>query len=269
MSDTATATDRLTSLFSVAGKTALVTGGGQGIGYMISRGLVEAGVKVYISSRKAGVLDKAAAELDGLPGSAGCTALQADLSRAEECDRLAAELTEREPALDILVNNAGANWGEDYTTFPDAAWDRVLNVNVKGVFHLTRALTPALAAAATPEDPARVINIGSIDGLHVPGLETYAYSASKAAVHHLTRVLARKLAPRHITVNAIAPGPFESKMMAATLERLGDEIRAMVPLGRIGEPDDMAGAVIYLTSRAGRYLTGTVTPVDGGIVPTS
>jgi NAD(P)-dependent dehydrogenase (short-subunit alcohol dehydrogenase family) len=259
-------TDRLRSLFSVAGKTALVTGGGSGIGYMISRGLVESGVKVYISSRKAEVIDKAAAELSGLPGSAGCIALPADLSRAQECDRLAAELTGREPALDILVNNAGANWGEDYTTFPDAAWDRVLDVNVKGVFHLTRALTPALAAAATAADPARVINIGSIDGLHVPGLETYAYSSSKAAVHHLTRVLARKLAVRHITVNAIAPGPFESKMMAATLEAFGDEIRRMVPLGRIGEPDDVAGTAIFLASRAGAYLTGTVIPLDGGVV---
>jgi NAD(P)-dependent dehydrogenase (short-subunit alcohol dehydrogenase family) len=258
----------VSSLFSVAGKTALVTGGGQGIGYMISRGLVEAGVKVYISSRKMPVIEQAAAELSALPDSRGCIPLQADLSRADECERLAAELTEAEPALDILVNNAGANWGEDYTTFPDAAWDRVLNVNVKGVFHLTRALTLALAKTGTPEDPARVINIGSIDGLHVPGLETYSYSASKAAVHHLTRVLARKLAPRHITVNAIAPGPFESKMMAATLDAFGEEIRRSVPLGRIGEPDDMAGATIYLASRAGRYLTGAVIPVDGGLVPT-
>jgi NAD(P)-dependent dehydrogenase (short-subunit alcohol dehydrogenase family) len=261
--------DRLTSLFSIAGKTALVTGGGQGIGYMIARGFVEAGVKTYISSRKADVIDKAAEELSALPGSPGCIALPADLSKAEECDRLAAEVTGREPALPILVNNAGANWGEDYSTFPDAAWDRVLNVNVKGVFHLTRALTPALAKAGTPEDPARIINIGSIDGLHVPALETYSYSTSKAAVHHLTRVLARKLARQHITVNAIAPGPFESKMMAATLAAAGDGIRRMVPLGRIGDPDDMAGTAIFLSSKAGSYLTGTVIPVDGGIVPTS
>jgi NAD(P)-dependent dehydrogenase (short-subunit alcohol dehydrogenase family) len=263
-------TDRLTSLFSVAGKTALVTGGGAGIGAMISRGLVEAGVKVYISSRKTDVIDRVAEELSALPGSAGCIALQADLSRATECDRLAAEVTAQEPALDILVNNAGANWGEDYTTFPDAAWDRVLNLNVKGVFHLTRALTPALARSATDTDPSRVINIGSIDGLHVPGpgMETYSYSASKAAVHHLTRVLARKLAPQRITVNAIAPGPFESKMMAATLEAFGDEIRRTVPLGRIGDPDDMAGTAIFLSSKAGAYLTGAVIPVDGGIVPT-
>jgi NAD(P)-dependent dehydrogenase (short-subunit alcohol dehydrogenase family) len=261
--------DRLTALFSVAGRTALVTGGGQGIGYMISRGFIEAGVKVYISSRKADVIDKVADELSGLPGSAGCVPIRADLSRAEECDRLAAELTGREPTLDILVNNAGATWGEDYETFPDAAWDRVLDLNVKSVFHLTRALTPALAAAASAAAPSRVINIGSIDGLHVPIMETYAYSASKAAVHHLTRVLARKLAPKRITVNAIAPGPFESKMMAATLEAAGDEIRRAVPLRRIGEPDDIAGTTIFLASKAGAFLTGAVIPVDGGLVSTS
>jgi NAD(P)-dependent dehydrogenase (short-subunit alcohol dehydrogenase family) len=259
----------LSSLFSVAGKTALVTGGGQGIGLMIARGLVQAGARVYISSRKADVITQVAEELSALPGSAGCVAVQADLSRAEECDRVAGELTGREPRLDILVNNAGATWGEEYETFSDAAWDRVLNLNVKGVFHLTRALTPALAAAARPGEPARVINIGSIDGLHVPGMETYSYSASKAAVHHLTRVLARKLAGRNITVNAVAPGPFESKMMAATLSAFGDTIRATVPLGRIGEPEDMAGIALFLASRAGAYLTGTVIPVDGGITQTA
>jgi NAD(P)-dependent dehydrogenase (short-subunit alcohol dehydrogenase family) len=255
-------------LFSVAGKTALVTGGGQGIGAMISRGLIDAGVKVYISSRKVDIINAAAEELSARPGSAGCIPLQADLSQAEECDRLAAALAEREEQLDILVNNAGANWGEAYETFPDKAWDRVLDVNVKGVFHLTRGLTPLLAKAASAEDPARVINIGSVDGLHVPVLDTYSYSTSKAAVHHLTKVLARKLAPQHITVNAIAPGPFESKMMAATLEAFGDSIRQSVPLGRIGVPDDMAGIAIFLASRAGSYLTGTVIPVDGGMIPT-
>jgi NAD(P)-dependent dehydrogenase (short-subunit alcohol dehydrogenase family) len=267
MSDAAP--DRLTSLFSVAGKTALVTGGGQGIGLMIARGFVDAGVKVYISSRKTEVIAKVADELSALPGSAGCIALQADLSQAEECDRVARELTEREPALDILVNNAGATWGEDYATFPDRAWDRVLDLNVKGVFHLTRALTPALAAASKPGDPARVINIGSIDGLHVPTMDTFAYSTSKAAVHHLTRVLARKLARKGINVNAVAPGPFESKMMEATLDAFGDAIRQQVPLGRIGHPDDMAGTAIFLSSKAGAFLTGAVIPVDGGLVATS
>jgi len=259
----------MTDLFSIAGKTALVTGGGQGIGLMISRGFIEAGVKVYISSRKTAVITDAAAELSALPGSAGCIPIQADLGQAADAQRLADEITEREGALDILVNNAGANWGEAYETFPDAAWDRVLDVNVKGVFHLTRGLTPALAAAGTAEDPARVINIGSIDGLHVPALETYSYSTSKAAVHQLTKVLARKLARQHITVNAVAPGPFQSKMMAATLEAAGDAINQMVPLGRIGAPDDMAGVAIFLSSRAGSYLTGTVIPVDGGLVGTA
>lgn len=258
----------MSDLFSIAGKTALVTGGGQGIGLMITRGFVEAGAKVYISSRKLDVITSVAEELSALPGSAGCIPIQADLSVAEECDRVARELQEAEPQLDILVNNAGANWGEAYETFPDKAWDRVLDLNVKGVFHLTRALTPALAAAATPQDPSRVINIGSIDGLHVPLLDTYSYSTSKAAVHHLTKVLARKLAPRHITVNAIAPGPFQSKMMAATLDAFGDSIRSEVALGRIGEPDDMAGASIFLASRAGSYVTGAVLPVDGGMVTT-
>lgn len=258
----------VSSLFSVAGKTALVTGGGTGIGLMIARGFAQAGVKVYISSRKLDVIRDVAAELAELPGSGGCEAVAADLSRAEECDRLAAELTEREGRVHILVNNAGANWGEAYETFPDAAWDRVLDLNVKSVFHLTRGLTPALEAAASAADPARVINIGSVDGLHVPILDTYSYSTSKAAVHHLTKVLARKLAPRHITVNAIAPGPFESKMMAATLDAFGDAIKSSVALGRIGEPDDMAGTAIFLSSRAGAYVTGAVIPVDGGLVTT-
>ncbi len=164
----------------------------------------------------------------------------------------------------MLVNNAGATWGAPLEAFDDAAWDRVLALNVKGVFHLTRFLLPLLRAAGTAEEPARVVNIGSIDGIHVPVLETYSYSASKAAVHQLTRHLARRLAPE-ITVNAIAPGPFESKMMAATLDAFGDQIAAAAPLKRIGRPDDMAGAVIYLASRAGAYLTGAVIPVDGGI----
>ena len=174
-------------------------------------------------------------------------------------------VAEREPALHILVNNAGANWGAPLAEYPDAAWDKVLALNVKAVFHLTRACLPLLKQAAAPGDPARVINIGSIDGLHVPLLETYAYSASKAAVHHLSRTLAMRLAPDNITVNAVAPGPFESKMMHETLERFRDAIVGTCPLGRIGEPEDMAGIAIYLASRAGAYVTGAVIPVDGGI----
>ncbi|MEZ5141209.1 MAG: SDR family oxidoreductase [Acidimicrobiales bacterium] len=166
-----------------------------------------------------------------------------------------------------MVNNAGATWGAPMAEFDEAAWDRVLDLNVKGVFQLTRFLAPSLRAASAPGDPSRVINIGSIDGIHVPLLETYSYSASKAAVHHMTRVLAAKLAP-DVTVNAIAPGPFESKMMAATLEAFGDQIAASAPLKRIGHPLDMIGASLFLASRAGAYCTGVVLPVDGGIATT-
>ena len=252
----------MNDLFSIAGKVALVTGGSRGIGLMIARGFVEAGAKVYISSRKAEVCEEVAAELSK---SGACAALPADLGTEAGCRQLADALAAREERLHILVNNAGANWAAPLADYPDASWDKVMNLNVKGVFHLTRFLVPLLERAASDDDPARVINIGSIDGLQAPGLETYAYSASKAAVHHLTRVLAHQLAPKRITVNAIAPGPFESKMMAETLRRFGDAIRASCPLGRIGRPEDMAGTAIYLASRAGAYLTGAVIPVDGGI----
>ena len=248
-------------LFSVEDKVTLVTGGSRGIGLMIARGFVEAGAKVTISSRKAEVCDAVAAELSAV---GRCVSLPADLSSEEGCHQLAEQMGEREDRLDVLVNNAGATWGAPLADFDEAAWERVLSLNVKGVFHLTKFLLPLLQAAGTAEDPSRVINIGSIDGLQVPVLETYSYSASKAAVHQLTRHLARRLAPE-VTVNAIAPGPFESKMMAATLEAFGEQIAAAAPLRRIGRPDDMAGTAIYLASRAGAYLTGAVIPVDGGI----
>ena len=251
-------------LFDIAGKTALVTGGSRGIGKMIAEGFVDAGVKVYISSRKADVLEEVAAELSA---KGTCVALQADLSTEDECRRLADEVAGREGALDILVNNAGATWGTPLADFDEAAFERVLALNVKGVFHLTKFLVPLLEKAGTVDEPSRVINIGSIDGIGVPALETYSYSASKAAVHQLTRHLAKRLAPL-VTVNAIAPGPFESKMMAATLEAFGAQIAASAPLKRIGRPDDMAGAAIYLSSRAGAYLTGAIIPVDGGIATT-
>jgi NAD(P)-dependent dehydrogenase (short-subunit alcohol dehydrogenase family) len=251
----------MNDLFSIAGKTALVTGGSRGIGLMIARGYVEAGARVYISSRKADALDEVAAELSKV---GECHAIAADLSSEAECRRLAEAIATRESTLDILVNNAGATWGAPLEQFDETAWERALALNVKGVFHLTKFLLPLLTEAGTADDPARVINIGSIDGIRVPLMENYSYSASKAAVHMLTRHLAKRLAPE-ITVNAIAPGPFESKMMAATLEAFGEQIAAGTPLKRIGRPDDMAGAAIYLASRAGAYLTGAVIPVDGGI----
>jgi len=251
----------MTELFSIAGKKALVTGGSRGIGLMIASGYVDAGAKVYISSRKAEVCDEVAAELST---RGECVSLPADLSTEDGCRGLAEQLAAREDRLDILVNNAGATWGAPIESFDEAAWERVLALNVKGVFHTTKFLLPLLEASGSAEEPARVINIGSIDGIQVPQMETYSYSASKAAVHQLTRHLAKRLAPS-ITVNAIAPGPFESKMMAATLEAFREHIEASAPLRRIGRPDDMAGTAIFLASRAGSYLTGTIIPVDGGI----
>jgi NAD(P)-dependent dehydrogenase (short-subunit alcohol dehydrogenase family) len=249
-------------LFSIKGKVALVTGGSRGIGYMISQGFLEAGAKVYISSRKADQCAAAAAELAKF---GECISIPGDASTLAGATALAAAVAAREPALHILVNNAGATWGAPMAEYPDEAFDKVMNTNVKAVFNLTRLLLPQLEAAVRPGDPARVINIGSVDGLQVPPLETYAYSASKAAVHHLTRVLAHQLSAKRTQVNAIAPGPFESKMMAETLLRAGDAMAKSNPSGRIGEPEDMAGAAIFLASRAGAYVNGAVIPVDGGI----
>lgn len=247
----------MSSLFTLQGKRALVTGGTRGIGLEIARGLVSAGVEVTISSRKADAVTAAADEL-------GCRGVPADLASPQGCRNLAAEI---DGPLDILINNAGATWGAPIEEFPDAGWDKVLDTNVKGVFHLTVALLPRLREAASVDDPARVMNVGSVEGIQPRGVENYSYSASKAAVHMLTRHLAMRLAPDHITVNAIAPGPFRSKMMASVLD--SDEGRAAiesgVPLGRIGAPEDLAGITTFLCSRAGSYLTGTVIPLDGGI----
>ena len=249
-------------LFDLAGKVAVVTGGTRGIGLMIARGLLQAGASVYISSRKPEAGDAAAGELSA---HGRVVSVPANLASEQECARLAAEVGRSEERVHVLVNNAGATWGAPLEEFPATAWDRALDLNLKAPFYLTRAFLPLLQAAGTVDDPARVINIGSIDGLRVPEFPTYSYSASKAGLHQLTRVLARELGPRHITVNAVAPGPFESKMMAATLAEFGDEIAAAAPLGRIGRPDDMAGVAVFLSSRAGAYVTGAVIPVDGGI----
>ena len=249
-------------LFDLTGKKALVTGGTRGIGLMIARGLLDAGAAVVISSRGEEACAKAVTELSP---HGTVTAVPADLQTEEEAERLASAVEE----LDILVNNAGATWGAPLEEFPASAWDKILNLNVKAPFFLTKALVGKLEARGTHDDPSRIINIGSIDGLHVSSLPTYSYAVSKSGIHHLTRMLARDLGPRHITVNAVAPGPFESKMMAATLDLFGDSIAASSPLGRIGRPDDMAGVAVFLASRAGSYVTGAVIPVDGGIATTA
>ena len=233
---------------------------------MIARGLLDAGAAVVIIARKVNELASAQEELSEF---GEVFAVPADVSTVAGVKALAAHVAERFPSLNILVNNAGATWGQPIDEFTEAGWDRTVDTNLKSIFFLTQALLPNLRVAASADDPARVINVGSIDGLHVNPMDTYPYSASKAGVHHLTRTLARRLGPEFITVNAIAPGPFESKMMAATLEAFGDSIAQSAPLRRIGRADDMAGVAVYLASRAGAYVTGAVIPVDGGIATTS
>ncbi|KAK4191241.1 hypothetical protein QBC35DRAFT_487737 [Podospora australis] len=252
------------SLFSVKDKVILITGGGKGIGRMISEGFVRNGAKVYISSRDAKACDAAAAELSSIgPGKA--ISLPANLQSEQEITRLVSELSSRESKIHVLINNSGATWGESYESYPDSAWSKLLTLNLQRVFTLTQKLTPLLEAATAPQDPARVINIGSIDALRVPLLPTFAYSASKAGLHHLSRHLAMHLGPRGITSNTLACGPFPSKMMAHTLETLGDEIKAANPLGRVGLPGDVAGACIFLASKAGSYVNGATLPLDGGV----
>jgi NAD(P)-dependent dehydrogenase (short-subunit alcohol dehydrogenase family) len=259
-------TDRMgetvVDLFDLTGKVALVTGGSRGIGQMMAQGLARAGARVYISSRNADACERAVAELSAY---GAVSAIPADLSSEAGCHELAARLGEEQEVLHVLVNNAGATWGAPLAEFPASAWDKVIDLNLKAPFFLTQALLPLLEKAGTEDDPARVINVGSIDGLRPPPLPTYSYSASKAGLHQLTRVLAKELGPRRIAVNAVAPGPFPSKMMAATLEAMGEQIAAAAPLRRIGRTDDMAGVAVFLASRAGSYLTGAIIPVDGGI----
>jgi NAD(P)-dependent dehydrogenase (short-subunit alcohol dehydrogenase family) len=249
----------MNDLFSLQGRVALVTGGSRGIGRMIATGLLQQGAKVYISARKAQACDAAAEELSRI---GPCVSLPIDVATVEGARRLAAELTRREPALDILVNNAGAAWGEDFDTFPENGWDKVVDLNMKTPFFLTQALHGALKAAAR-QRPAKVINIASIDGISVNPWETYSYAASKAGLIHLTKRMALRLAKDNIVVSGIAPGPFASEMNKQARDH-GDEVAQHVPAGRIGQPEDMAGAAIFLASRAGDYVVGDTIVVDGG-----
>lgn len=252
-------------LFSVKGKVVLVTGGAKGIGRMISEGYIRNGATVYISSRDAAACNAACDELNSIgPGTAH--AIPADFYKAADCQRLAEEFGKRESKLHVLVNNSGSNWGAPYDEYPDSAWIRVLTLNLQRVFTITQLLTPYLEAAQATGDPSRIINIGSVDGLRVPALETFAYSASKAGLHHLSRVLANHLGRRNITSNTIACGPFQSKMMKATLEQFQESIEASIPLGRIGTPEDVAGTCLFLSSRAGSYVNGATITLDGGSV---
>ncbi|KAJ1957834.1 hypothetical protein GGI12_004911 [Dipsacomyces acuminosporus] len=255
------------SLFSVKDKVVVVTGGGSGIGLMISTGFVKNGAKVYIVSRKAEVLNKVAQELNSV-GPGTCIPLPCNLQDFDHVSKLSQKLAELEPqGISVLINNSGANWAEDsIAKYPDNAWTKVLGLNLQRVFTLTQQVLPLLEKKAKSEDPARIINIGSIDGLRVSDLLTPAYSASKAGVHHLTKVLAAQLGEKHITVNALAPGPFQSHMMAYTLKTKYQEIVKGCPIGRIGRPEDMAAICILLSSNGGSYLNGTVIPVDGGIL---
>jgi NAD(P)-dependent dehydrogenase (short-subunit alcohol dehydrogenase family) len=256
----------LEDLFSVRGKTALVTGGATGIGRMVATALVEAGATVMIASRKGEDCERVAEELNALNAPGRAEGMTGDVSTEEGIAALVGEIRQRTAKLDILVNNAGLTWGEAYADFPYKAWQRVLGVNVTGLFHLTRELTPLLEAAATDDDPARVINLGSVMGTQPVAEGAYSYTASKAAVHHLTRTLAIEFARRRITVNAFAPGPFQSKMTAfATVgEGRAEKVGSRVPLGRIGAPSDIAGATLFLCSKGGSYVTGAIIPLDGG-----
>lgn len=253
---------KIEELFSVRGKVAVVTGGSRGIGKMIARGFVENGVRTYITARKAVDCDATAKELSAF---GECISIPTDLGTEEGRKGFVDAVSKKESKLDILVNNAGANWGAPFDEYPESGYDKVMDVNCKSVFYLTQAFLPLLRKSGKPGDPARIINVGSIDGLTVPFVDNYAYSASKAAVHHFTHVWAVKFGPENITTNCIAPGPFESKMTEWMLENFQSQIESTCPLGRIGEPEDMAGIAIYLSSRAGAYLNGCVIPVDGGI----
>ena len=262
-------------LFSIEGRTALVTGGSRGIGEMIAAGFLAHGAKVYISSRKAESCDATAQRLAATYGG-HCVSLPADLSSMDGVESLAKRLAESESKLDILVNNAGAAWGAPLETFPEAGWDKVMDTNVKAVFFLTQKLLPLLRAAASAQSPARVINIGSIDGLKSAVFDTFSYGASKAAVHHLTRFLAAHLTKERILFNTIAPGPFPTWMLSTGVGFGGkvdgvdwDAIGKRNPSRRVGTPQDIAGLAIFLCSRAGEYVVGQTIACDGGTVGVS
>ncbi|SES92424.1 SDR family oxidoreductase [Oceanicella actignis] len=257
----------LEDMFGVAGKTALVTGGATGIGRMIAEGLAAGGARVLIASRKGEDCARVAEEINALGHPGKVEGFGGDVGTEQGVADLAAEVARRTDRLPILVNNAGVSWGAPLGQFPWDAWDKVMRVNVAGLFHLTQTLLPLLDAAATDDDPARVINLGSVMGAWPIGDGAYSYSASKAAVHHLTRILAKELAHKRITFNAFAPGPFQSRMTAFAT---GDaekaaRVAAGVPLGRIGRPEDVQGAALFLCSKAGAYVTGAILPLDGGI----
>jgi len=253
---------KIEQLFSVRGKVAVVTGGSRGIGEMIARGYIENGAKVYITARKADACNALAQELSK---HGECISIPADLSRMEEIERFGKEIEKREKKIDILVNNAGASWGETFDKFPEEGWDKVIDLNLKSVFFVSQRLVKLLEAAASKDDWARIINIGSIDGMHVSAIETYSYAASKAGVIHMTKMMAKFLAARRIAVNAIAPGFFPSKMTASLPI---DAIAAASPMKRVGTPEDMAGLALYLSSRASGFVCGAVIPVDGGYATT-
>lgn len=252
-------TDRL---FSLKGRTALVTGGSRGIGKMIASGFLDRGAKVYISSRKADICDAAAAELSSNGGT--CIALPHDISTMEGCQALADELNTREQRLDILVNNAGAAWQAEFASFPEAGWDKVCNLNLKSPFFLTQMLYGLLKSGATSGNPAKVINIASIDGIRANPMETYSYHASKAGLIHLTRRMAATLIRDNICVNAIAPGAFASDMNYEARDH-GDDLANRIPAKRLGRAEDMQGVAVYLASRAGDYAVGITIAVDGGV----
>ena len=264
MNDNSNADYRLNQLFNLQGKTALVTGGTSGLGLIMAKAYLQNGVKVLITSRRQEKCDMALSELSPF---GDCAAFAADVTRAEDREKLLTEVESYLGGLSILVNNAGANWGAPLADYPDEGFAKVMNTNLNAVFSLTRDAVPLLEKTASASDPARIINIGSMDGLHVPVVQrvpTFAYSASKAALHHLTRALAVELGPKQITVNAVAPGFFESRMTDYVFEHYLQDIEADCPLGRIGQAEEMAGIAVYLASRAGNYTNGAVIPVDGG-----